>query len=107
MLMAAPALWLAGRRKLPALAPEFLPSRPVVQVLSGDLDGRPIPPIAAPQFAELNLHHDCGAWNEPGAAFCKRCGRAVFPRACPSCLAWNDPDAQFCRGCGSPMVVMR
>jgi len=100
LLLAAPGLWFAGKSKLPATDPAREPGpatgRPVVEVLPSGHDG----PVTGPR-----LRHACGAWNEPGAAFCKQCGWAITGQACPSCLAWNDPDAHFCRGCGSPLVV--
>lgn len=44
----------------------------------------------------------CGALNDKGSAFCKKCGTALSKK-CPSCGADLDADASFCDKCGTKL----
>lgn len=43
----------------------------------------------------------CGTEARDGAAFCRRCGRALARRQCAACKRPNEQDAVFCDACGT------
>ena len=113
-LLVGGGLGAAGWRMLVRAGYRQSTRGPAVEVFTGRIDHRPPPAreptpagLPPPEPSGVKLQHECGAWNDPFADFCKRCGRALNARSCPSCRALNDPDAHFCRGCGSPMLMVR
>ena len=42
---------------------------------------------------------ECGAVNDAGSKFCKKCGQPLF-KTCPYCGQEVDGDSEFCNHCG-------